>query len=301
MIKKIVELRGREATNWLASLDGNPDAVQAVHTWAEREETYRLRVEVEEPTGWQVRGTLLGGGPLLSEDRVIPLDVSRARGTQLHIRLRPPAGFWAFNSFAVAYGASQAVNITRVAAQSARTSEGKDVLPDLSASDDRYYLMPSNSDRAEINFPAPQRKAGVERTIFLHSRGWYQLHLRQSGEPDTEALTKIMLVPGGAARFAAAGSPNGEEKSDKLARTAASATPAMQHDFRRHPWRRGNADFVKPDRIRRGDPSHPDNRDGAIEERQPHQLCPASHYRQVAIAEDAVAVLVTGDIGPPFF
>jgi hypothetical protein len=91
-----------------------------------------------------------------------------------------------------------------VAAQSARTLEGKDVLPDLSASDDRYYQMPSNSDRAEISFPAPQRKAGIERTTFLHSRGWYQLHLRQSGEPDTEALTKIMLVPGEAARFAAA-------------------------------------------------------------------------------------------------
>jgi hypothetical protein len=204
MIKKIVELRGREAANWFASLDANPAAAQAVHTWAEREETYRLRVEVEEPTGWQVRGTLLGGGPLLSEDRVIPLDVSRAQGTRLRIRLRPPAGFWAFNSFAVAYGTGQAVNVTRVAAQSARTSEGKDVLPDLSASDDRYYQMPSNSDRAEISFPAPQRKAGIERTTFLHSRGWYQLHLRQSGAPDTEALTKIMLVPGEAGRFAAA-------------------------------------------------------------------------------------------------
>jgi len=61
----------REATNWLASLDANPAGARAVHAWAEREETYRLRVEVEEPTGWQVRGTLLGGGPLLAEDRVI--------------------------------------------------------------------------------------------------------------------------------------------------------------------------------------------------------------------------------------
>src|SRR5205085_11138613 len=102
------------------------------------------------------------------------------------------------------YADSEAVSVNRVAAQSARTSDGKDILPDLAASDDRYYQMPSNSDRAEINFPAPQRKPGMERTIFLHSRGWYQLHLRQDGEPDKAAVTKIMMVPGEAARFAAA-------------------------------------------------------------------------------------------------
>jgi hypothetical protein len=204
MIKKMVELRGREAANWLASVDGNPANAQAVHAWAEREETYRLRIEVEEPTGWQVRGTLLHGGPLLAEDRVIPLDISRTRGTQLRIRMRPPVGFWAFNSFAVSYGARQPVSFTRVAAQSARTSEGKDVLPDLAASDDRYYRMPTNSDRAEIEFPAPERETGMERTIFLHSRGWYQLHLRQNGDPDNAAVAKIMAVPGEATRFAVA-------------------------------------------------------------------------------------------------
>jgi len=202
MIKKMVELRGREATSWLASLDGSPVEAQAVHAWAEREETYRLRIEVEEPAGWQVRGTLLGGGPLLAEDRVIPLDVSRVRGAQLRLRLRPPVGFWAFNSFAVSYGAGQEVRINRVAAQSARTSDGKDVLPDLAASDGRYYQMPSTADRAEISFPAPPRKNGMNRTVFLHTRGWYQLHLRESGEPDKSAIAKIMLVPGEATRFA---------------------------------------------------------------------------------------------------
>ncbi len=204
MIKKMVELRGREAATWLAAVDGDPANAQAVHAWAEREETYRLRIEVEEPTGWEVRGTILGGGPFLAEDRVIPLDVSRVRGTQLRLRMRPPVGFWAFNSFAVAYGDGQAVGFTRVAAQSARTSEGKDILPDLAATDDRYYQMPTTSDRAEIDFPAPERKAGTERTVFLHSRGWYQLHLRQNGEPDNAAVAKIMAVPGEAARFAVA-------------------------------------------------------------------------------------------------
>jgi len=102
----------------------------------------------------------------------------------------------------VAYGAGQPVSFQRVSAESARTSDGQDILPDLTASDDRYYQMPTTADRAEIVFPAPPAKNGTNRTVFLHSRGWYQLHLRETGEPDNAAISKIMLVPGEAARFA---------------------------------------------------------------------------------------------------
>jgi hypothetical protein len=204
MIKQLVELHGRDTAGWLASLDQDPAAVRAVHAWGEREGTYRLPIEVEESEGWVVRATLPPGGPLLAEDRLITLDVSHtARANQLRLRLRPTVGFWAFNSLAVAYGKGQTVPIVRVAPKSARTPSGSDILADLSAIDNRYYSMPSNADRAEILFPAPPMKPGSERTVFLHSRGWYQLHLRNDGEPDETTFTRVMTVPGAAAQFAA--------------------------------------------------------------------------------------------------
>ena len=149
-----------------------------------------------------MRGTLPPGGPFLAEDRVIPLDVSHVRGTQLRIRLRPPAGFWALNSFAVAYGAGQDVTIIRIAAKSAKTSVGENVLPQLSKIDNEYYPMPEMTDRAELTFPAPPRTAEMDRTVLLHSRGWYQLHLRETGEPDNQTLTRITTIPGASAQFA---------------------------------------------------------------------------------------------------
>ena len=203
MIKRMVELHGRDTAAWLASLDKNPAGLQAIHAWGEREGTYRLPIEVEEPTGWMVRGALPNGGPLLAEDRAIPLDISHTRGTQLRIRLRPPVGYWAFNSFTAAYGSGQAVNVNRVAATSARTSGGRDILPDLAAADDRYYPMPDTTDEAEVTFRAPARKPGRDRTIFLHSRGWYQLHLRDNGAPDLATFNRILTVPGAAVQFAA--------------------------------------------------------------------------------------------------
>lgn len=202
MIKRMVELHGRDSAAWLASFDKDPAATQAIHKWGEREGTYRLAVEVEEPAGWVVRGTLPSGGPLIAEDRAIPLDVSQVRGTELRIRLRPPVGFWAFNSFAVAYGDGQAVTTQRVAASFARTSEGKDILADLAASDDRYHPMPETTDRAELRFPAPARQAGKDRTVFLHSRGWYQLHLRDKSAPDLSTFNRILTVPGASVQFA---------------------------------------------------------------------------------------------------
>jgi hypothetical protein len=203
MIKKMVELHGRETKTWLAALDRNPQAARTLHAWAEREGTYRLPIEVEEPTGWTIRGMLPSGGPLLAPERVIALDVSRARGRELRIRLRPPVGFWAFNSFAVAYGAGQPVRVDRVGASAATSSDGRDILQDLAANDDHYYVMPSTTDRAEIAFKAPRKTPGMQRSVFLHTRGWYELHLRNDGEPDEQAITNLMTVPNAAAQFAA--------------------------------------------------------------------------------------------------
>ena len=93
--------------------------------------------------------------------------------------------------------------MSRVAAHSARTSEGKDILEDLAAADDRYYPMPNDTDQAEITFRAPTRKTGQDRTVFLHSRGWYQLHLRDNGAPDLVTFNRILTVPGAAVQFAA--------------------------------------------------------------------------------------------------
>lgn len=119
-------MHGRETANWLRSLDKDPAFINSVHAWGEREGTYRLGIEVEEPGGWELRGTLPSGGP-----------------------------------------------------------------------------MPDITDSAEIVFAAPRRKSGMERTVFLHSRGWYQLHLRDHSEPDNATFGRIMTVPGAAVQFAA--------------------------------------------------------------------------------------------------
>ncbi len=203
MIKKMVELRGSDVGAWYTLMDQSQAARDALFAWEVREQLYALKIYVEEPTGWEVRGVLPGTGPFISKDRVVPLDVSRVHGNQLRVRIRPPAGFWALNSFAVDYSQDRPLSVEKLKPLTARGFEGKDVLEDLAGNHDRYLAMPNVGDTVDLTFFVPSRHAGADRTIFLHSRGYYRLHVAASGEPDTKTLREIENVPGAGARFAA--------------------------------------------------------------------------------------------------
>jgi len=204
MIKKMVELHGRETEAFLNTIDDDKSARDALFAWELREELYALKIYVEEPTGWVVRGILPGTGPFISKDRIVPLDVSHATGDRLRIRIHPPAGFWALNSFNVDYSTDRPITVETVKPSSALDTHGKDVLPDLMSVDDRYVAMPDVGDTADLTFHAPARRAGMNRQVILHTRGFYKLHISATGDPDTKTLDALNNVHGAGTQFAAA-------------------------------------------------------------------------------------------------
>lgn len=204
MIRELLALRGTAVQDWYAAIDSSRAAQDSLRMWNVQQELYVLKLDVDEAGTWQPRALLPGGGPFIAETRVVPIDVSRAVGDSLRLRIRPPSGFWALNSFAVNYaeGASPVV-VDTIAPVSARAYDGRDVLPDLSSPDDRYYAMPTNSDRAVVTFRAPAPRPGMERSIFLHTRGYYRLHLEPRNAPAIAELQRIETQPDAAARLAA--------------------------------------------------------------------------------------------------
>ena len=203
MIKKMVELRGKDVGKFYFAVNHSQSARNKLTAWEEREELYRLKVYVEEPTGWVVRGILPGTGPYISKDRILPLDVSHVAGDQLKIRIHPPAGFWALNSFTADYSADQPLTVQTLKPSTAQNMQGKSVLADLVSVDNRYLAMPNIGDADHLTFAAPARKEGAEREVFLHTRGYYKLHIRDAGAPDKKTLEAFEKAPGTAARFAA--------------------------------------------------------------------------------------------------
>jgi hypothetical protein len=199
MLNTLFELYGQDLESKLASLDSNPVDAQTLKLWSATEDLYSLKVWVEEPSGWQMRGMIPGGG---MGARVVQLDVSRVKGEQVHIRLQPPAGFWAINSMAIDYSPEQDLGVNRIAPQSARTSAGRNVLPELQGADGRYYEA-VKGDSAFIVFAAPPVRPGMSRTVFLHSNGYYRPDVRSQGPADSTTLSKVFQTRDGLARFAA--------------------------------------------------------------------------------------------------
>ena len=203
MIRAMLELRGTAVNDWYKHIDKTPAAADSIRAWAVREELYGLLVQVEETDGWKVRGILPGSGPFLASERVVPLDLSNVQGDTVRIRIRPPRGFWALGYFAMDYSADQPVAVDTIAPRSASGNASGDILAAVTAADTLYHAMPNTGDRATLEFPVPMARPGQQRTMVLHSRGWYRLHLTPSGPPDTAMVRRVLEVPGAAVEYSA--------------------------------------------------------------------------------------------------
>ena len=198
-------LLGPQLPAWYEQIDSSPIARATVLGWMAREELFALKIEVEEPSGWQVRGMMPISGPFVSDERVVPLDMSHVTGNQVRVRMRPPSGFWAFNSFAMSYASDHAGRVTRLEPLRAQDAAGRDVLGALRSADGQYYEMKEQGEQATVAFKAPPAAAaGMERTLFLHSRGYYlDATFRKNGVADQATFQKILTEPGAGAAFAA--------------------------------------------------------------------------------------------------
>ncbi len=203
MVRAILELRGRQVQDWYDLVDSSTSAADSVRSWAISEALYGAAVELEGPDGWEAVGVMGGGGPYLAQARVIPLDLPPASGDVLRLRVRTTRGFWALNYLAVDYSADQPVQVDTLRVRSGSASNGSDLVSLLSSADARFYEMPLTGDRAELEFADMPLRPGTERTVLLHTRGWYHLHLQSKAEADTALLRQVETVPGATARYSA--------------------------------------------------------------------------------------------------
>jgi hypothetical protein len=156
---------------------------------------FYLGVEVEEDGRWVRQGHLIGGGPIIAETRVIPLDLSRVTGDHVRIRLHPPIGFWMFNAFRLAE-AEVPVHARVLAPLGARDGAGRDVRASLVGEDRSYLTFATQEDLGIVDSDCPRQAAGTERTVFARTRGWYEIHVRASGFPDLAEIARVTDQPG---------------------------------------------------------------------------------------------------------
>jgi hypothetical protein len=201
MVKRFLSLHGRNLEDYYASLSAPGPTLLGLQALTLREELYRLHVRVRTGDGWVSKGTLVGGGPFVSDDRVYVLDVRDVPGDVLTLRLTPAVGFWMINSLAVDYIDGVPLSTREVAASRAVDPRGTDLRPLLAATDNRYMVFPDTGDSADVVFPAPPRRPGFARTVILKTSGYYDIHMGPMGDPQPDTLMRIRTEPGFAVRL----------------------------------------------------------------------------------------------------
>ncbi len=199
--RKFLELFGSSLPEQYEDIDRHGPTYFRLMNWIASEELFALKVWVETPGGWKVRGMITEGSPAITKDKAYVLDVSDAPGDVLRIKLRPPVNFWMVNYLGVDYGEDQPVHITEIAAESAVDHTGRDVRAELSATDSTYHVSPNPGERTELVFAAPPLREGLERTVLVKAAGFYRAHLHAKGEPQTELIGRFLGEPGFAARY----------------------------------------------------------------------------------------------------
>ncbi len=195
-LKRYLALYGEQVSKWYDEIKNSGLAYFKMADTLLREELYFLQIRVETKTGWKSKGIIFGGGPLVSEDKVYILDLEDVPGDTLKIKLTPPAAFWMINYLAVDYTGDLPVKTTEIQAVKAVDHKGQKVGKILAETDNNYLEMPNLGDFAELVFPAPDRAAGMERTVVLKASGYYDIHLNARGEFQIETLNRIHDEPG---------------------------------------------------------------------------------------------------------
>ncbi len=194
MLKRMVSLYGNQVETWYDQML-TPIWQQFIEEWNDRVELYQLQVYVQEDSGWVHRGEIMGGGPFVSETRVVPLDLAGVQGNSATICVAPPSGFWQFNSFAIDYSEDTPVEIQEVSCKAATAHDGTDISGILECADNYYYIMPETGQEALLIFSAPALKTGMERTVFAKVSGYYDLKIDTDESPQYEIISRILSEP----------------------------------------------------------------------------------------------------------
>ncbi len=195
MVGEMLELRGNKVDAWYKAINTPGPELFGLIEFNAREELYVLKVYVKEGDAWVQRGYIPGGGPLISEDRGIELDLSSVQGDTVEIRLNPPMGFWTIDYLGMDYGEHSTPMVKETAIASAADRQGKDAKGALVSLDKNYVRLQELDDWVKTDFNAPVQPEGTERTIFLRTAGYYELHLSKDRPEQTELLQKL-AAPG---------------------------------------------------------------------------------------------------------
>ena len=83
---------------------------------------------------------------------------------------------------------------------SATTETGIDVTNGLTENDSRYYIQENIGEEALVVFKDSPEIRGMKKSVFLHTKGYYE-HVRNYPNPPDKKQLETFLIPGRFSKF----------------------------------------------------------------------------------------------------
>jgi hypothetical protein len=205
MIREMLSLYGNNIDTWYEKVDnmgGTEIEKEQMMQFVVREQLYYLNIMVEEADSWKSQGLIFGGGPLIAETKTYDLDLSNVLGDSLVIQLRPPYGFWTLDYISIEYDDHPAPLLKEIYLTRASDYNNENIVKTLSSKNEDYHAMPQVGDYFLAEFDAIPEAEGSDRTFFLKTTGYYELHLPKDQPMQTQTLYDIVNIPGEVVKYA---------------------------------------------------------------------------------------------------
>jgi len=197
MFGRLSDMFGNRYDEWVKIRNKRPR--EALLQWS-LDQGIPLAVYIETDSGLEFVDYYNTPGPAADKKDVLQLDLSRTSGDRVNVKLVSGVMFWDFDYAGMDFTPDLKMTGKTVTIDNAIDDTGKDVTSLLFNDDDRYMVQPFINNEARLNFMVPPVIPGMERSVFLHSKGNYEPVRDASGKPDMELL-KSMRQPGMFTRF----------------------------------------------------------------------------------------------------
>ncbi|MDP4204629.1 MAG: hypothetical protein Q8859_01385 [Bacteroidota bacterium] len=185
---RFLNLFGNRLDSWEKKQNGKDKS--EIESWC-LSQGIPLSVYIEENNQWRFIDFFNVAGPMAYKDDIMQIDLSKHNEKNIRLKLESGWLFWEIDYAGMDFSENNNLNIQRVGIDKATDQNKKEVHEYLLFDDNQYLNQPNFNDYVLLSFPVPKMKDGDQRTVFLHSKGNYEINQKSKGAPHIAKLKKF--------------------------------------------------------------------------------------------------------------
>jgi hypothetical protein len=146
-----------------------------------------LSVYIEKNGRWEFVDYFNIAGPMALRDDILPLNLKGINSDTIKIKLTAGFLFWDIDYAGMDFSKNEVMKPLTVPVKTAIDNNNIDIRGLLLNPDQNYYVQKQTGDEAFLTFDASVQQEN-DRSVFLHTRGYYKILREQTGKADKKKL-----------------------------------------------------------------------------------------------------------------